>query len=104
MCVSELDIDIISDALLFTFSIANSSSALVLISRAFSWASCLMNATWIFECEKIQGFISQSLAYHIFMVRHTILFISLITSSSFNAREDMIYVVCRCQLGSLKRS
>lgn len=45
VCVSELDIDIISDALLFTFSIANSSSALILISRAFSWASCLMNAT-----------------------------------------------------------
>ena len=30
----------------FAFSIANSSSALTLISRAFSSASCLMNATW----------------------------------------------------------
>lgn len=30
-----------------TFSIANSSSALTLISRAFSDASCLMNATYI---------------------------------------------------------
>ncbi len=29
-----------------TFSIANSSSALTLISRAFSSASCLMNATY----------------------------------------------------------
>jgi len=77
-----------------TFSIANSSSALILISRAFSWASCLMNATYRF-CKPWRREKEHCVRPHNCVWSfswHTILFISLMTSSSFSAREDMICV------------
>lgn len=77
-----------------TFSIANSSSALTWISRAFSIASCLMKATWGVGA---QGGNEDRSArrYHqpdemsTRLVR-TIFFISPRTSSSFSGRLDML--------------
>lgn len=63
-----------------TFSIANSSSALTLISRAFSSASCLMKATY--ERTRAEGD-----ACRLQNGAYTILFISESTSSSFIGRD-----------------
>lgn len=66
-----------------TFSIANSSSAFTRISRAFSNASCLMNATYGFGLDFTGVLESESKL-------RTILFISLSTSSSFIGLEVIV--------------
>ena len=83
-----------------TFSMANSSSALTLISRAFSRASCLMKATYIPKTSGELVFKAHRCARRGAAIdRHkrkryerglTILFISLITSSSLSGRVDIV--------------
>lgn len=78
--------------LVHTFSMANSSSALTLTSRAFSKASCLMKATY--KARRVSTLIAApgGCERHTERGILTILFISLMTSSSLSGRVDIVSV------------
>jgi hypothetical protein len=77
-----------------TFSMANSSSALTLISRAFSSASCLMKATYrslpVNGRADVEPLSACADATAGCAGSRTILFISVTTSSSFIGRAAMM--------------